>query len=255
VTNKPSATKFNALLKKIGGAEPAAMPGADDPVGVLITSFLMWDATTAETLAAYEKINEHIVDNNDLRVCMPGEIISFIGERYPQAATRAQRLRATLRDVYLREHNISLERVADMGKRDVKKYVETLDGIVPYVANRLMMVCFDIHAFPADERLRRCLVDADVIDEEIDLIQLTAWLTKHVKASAVRQAHCDLQAWSDETGSRSVRTKKKKTNSRAKPGAGKAADRKPAARKTTARKSAAAKKTTTKKKKTAGRKK
>ena len=77
----------------------------------------------------------------------------------------------------------------------MKKYIETLDGIVPFAASRVMLMCFDSHAIPVDDRLRRCLVEADVIGDELELPQLATWLAKQVKANAARQTHFDLQKW------------------------------------------------------------
>ena len=119
VTNAAAnAKKLTALLKKLGTVSPPEMPGVNDPVGVLVISTLMWESTTEKAITAYNRLMEQVVDFNDLRVCMPEEVVSVIGARYPKAQERSERLRAMLRNIYLREHAVSLDRLADGGKRD-----------------------------------------------------------------------------------------------------------------------------------------
>jgi endonuclease III len=194
----PSTKNFKALVKRLDGAAlPPVLPGSGDPVSVLIQSFLLWEASAERAAAAYRRLIESVVDFNDLRVTMPSEIVELIGERYPNAAERAQRLRAALRDVYLREHEMSLLRLQKLGKREVKKYVETLDGIVPYVAARLLLLCFETHSLPVDEQLRRRLVETQVADAGIGIDDLAAWLTRQVKPEDGVRIHHALQAWVD----------------------------------------------------------
>ena len=250
---------LQALLKKIGTPDVPELLPADDPVAILIYSFLVWETTVEKADAAYAKIVENVVDYNDLRVCMPHEIVEIIGERFPQAHERAQRLRATLRDVYLREHIVSLDSLAELGKRDLRKYVESLDGIPPYVAARLMLLCYDTHGIPVDEKLHWALVDTGVVDADDDLTEVGSWLTRQVKADDGAVTHQRLQAWCDTVvpTKRKVPKKaaaaagtKKKTTTKKKATAKKAPSKKTTKKKTTtktaARKSAA-KKTTTRK--------
>ncbi len=117
---------FSALMKKIG--KPAPPPKQEDPIDVLVMSFLMWDSTAAKAKAAYERIQQRIVDFNDLRVSMPQEIAGFIGSRYPRAEERSQRLRAVLRNIYNREHAVSL---VDGLKKALKR--NRLDQIIHHV--------------------------------------------------------------------------------------------------------------------------
>ena len=73
---------FSALMKKIG--KPASPPEGEAAIDVLVMSFLMWESTAAKAKTAYERIQQRIVDFNDLRVSMPQEIVDFIGSRYPK---------------------------------------------------------------------------------------------------------------------------------------------------------------------------
>ena len=133
---RQSAKNFSSLLKKLGKPkEPLPLEDAD-PVTVLVMSFLMWDATTARAVTAHKRLMDRVVDYNDLRVSMPHELVDWIGPRYPQALERCQRMRAALRHLYDREHAVNLDRLRELGRREVKTYLRSLDGVAPYVADR-----------------------------------------------------------------------------------------------------------------------
>ncbi len=201
----PCTQTFGRLLRRLTSAAPPLPdpPAPADAVPVLITSFLMWESTTARASAAWRRISEHVVDLNDLRVCMPQEIVELVGERYPASLERAQRLRATLRHIYKREHEIKLDRLQSMGKREIRQYVRSLDGIPPYAADRVTLLCFDTHCVPVDDRLRRCLAREGVCDEDADINELATWVSRQVKSTEARAAHLALQGWVDRVGGRS----------------------------------------------------
>lgn len=194
-----SAKALNDLLKKLGTAAPIEYPDADDPVAVLVMSMLLWDSNSTKAIAAYQKLRAAVVDFNELRVCMPKELIDHVGVRYPQAAERCQRMRAALNDVFQREHDVKLDHLRTVGKRDVKKYVDSLDGITPYASARVQLMCFDTHAMPADEQLRKLLIGAGVVEDTLDVAEVSNWLTRYVKSGEGMAAHFALQTWV-ETG-------------------------------------------------------
>jgi hypothetical protein len=161
-------------------------------------SMLLWESSTDKALAAYVRLMEQVVDFNDLRVCMPHETLEIIGPRYPRALDRVQRLRAVLRNIYLREHAMKLDRLPATGKREIKKYIESLEGIVPYAAARVLLLSFDTHCIPVDDQLRTHLIDADVVDASIEIPELSNWLSTQVKAGDGATAHFALQSWIDD---------------------------------------------------------
>jgi endonuclease III len=194
-----SAKALASLLRKLARPEPAA-PENGDPIEVMVRSFLMWEATTEKAAVAFKRITDRIVDFNDLRVSMPSEIVECIGARYPLALERSERLRAALRHAYKREHAMSLQRLRDLNRREVKQYMRSLDGICPYVADRVTLICFGGHCVPVDERLRRALVRSGVGDESADIAEMASWLARQVKAADAAATHQMLQAWCDQAG-------------------------------------------------------
>ncbi len=199
MSNSSSCAKsLNSLLKKIGIVEAPDFPEANDPVAVLILSFLMWESTTSKALDVYRRIKENMVDFNDLRVCMPHEVVETIGRRYPLAQERCERLRATLRHIFLREHVVSLDCLKGQGKREIKKYIETLDGVMTYSAARIQLVAFNTHGIPVDEQLRGLLVAHEAAEESLSLTDLSSWLSRQIKAEKSLETHYALQNWVDK---------------------------------------------------------
>jgi hypothetical protein len=174
----------------------------------------MWDASTEKALTAYGRLFESIIDFNELRVCMPHETAGYLGTRYPLATERSERLRAILRNIFLREHEVTLDPLHSATKREVKRYLESLEGMVPYIAGRVMLLCFEVHTIPVDELLRQQLIAASAVDETATVGEISSWLGRQIKARDGRQRHYDLQAWVDRTGGKtSARSRRKKAPS------------------------------------------
>ncbi len=201
VNNQDGAKKFAGLLRKLNKPPLPDPEESKDAVAVLIKSFLIWDSTTAKASAAYKRIMDRVVDYNDLRVTMSYELAEWIGPRYPKAQERCQRIRAALQHMYSREHAVSLDRLHSLGRREVKHYLRSLDGIAPYVADRVTLLCFEAHCVPVDDRLRRALIAAAVCDDTVTVNDLSSWLARQVKAANSTATHHALQAWSDRPGS------------------------------------------------------
>ncbi len=211
------AKRLTTLLKRLPGSEPPDFSAGEeesspDPVAVLIASFLLWESNSTKALTAWKNLNTRIVDYNDLRVCMPQEVLEFIGVRYPRGLERCQRLRASLRDIYHREHAVRLDSLEKEGKRESRRYLESLEGMVPYVAARVSLLCFGSHAVPVDDQLRSHLIAVGAADDSAEIVELSSWLERHIKADDAVVAHHTLQGWVDRGGgepkARSRTTKK-----------------------------------------------
>lgn len=220
-SSSPGAKNLREVLKRFTKSPTPAFPDADDPVAVLIQSFLLWEATTTDARAAYVAMKNHFVDYNELRVSLPHEIVRALGLRDGRALDRCHRLRAVLTDIFKREHAVTLQRLSQLGKRELRKYLDELEGMVPFVASRLSLLCFNSHSIPVDDRLRERLIEAEVADAGMDVNELSVWLARHVKASHGPRMHFALQAWCDasagrhrqaEGAARSRRSTRKKTS-------------------------------------------
>jgi hypothetical protein len=234
------AKKFKTLCKKLPSAEVQAHE--DGPVAELIYSQLLWNATTRQADAAYKKLKNAFIDMNDLRMNMPHETIDVIGVSYPQAEDRSRRLRAMLRGIYLREHDVKLESISEAGKTEAKEYIQSLEGMTHFVSGRILALCFGVSVFPIDDRTFQALMQEGVLHVETDLDEAASWLGRQVKAKDVSKVHGGLHAWVESKPVVKKKTVKKKSGKKTV----KKAPKKVAQKKVTKKKTA--KKKTTKKK-------
>lgn len=207
MTTSDPSKKLQTLVKRLRteygepGDAPFTPPLTPDEFGPVLHQFLyamlLWDSTTSHATHAAKRLADAVVDLNELRICFAEELADLLGERYPRCKERAQRLKAALTEIYRREHSLSLERVAQMNKRDARTYLETLDGVPGYVAHRVLLVCVGGHAVPCDTRLHHLLEDEKAIEPGLTTEEASAWLEHQFKSGEGPEAHFLLQHWSD----------------------------------------------------------
>lgn len=196
------AKKLLTLLKKLRADYPAVRdaaaeccPEGHDPlVWQLVFSFMCWESSAQKAAQATRKLHAGVIDYNELRVCLPDELIALIGERYPRAPERVQRLRSTLNDLYRREHTVSLQHLPALPKREARAYLDSLEGLPPYIASRLMLLNLGGHAFPLDERLYLTLLEEQAVPAgEFD--EVAGWLERTIHAGEALESYLLLEAW------------------------------------------------------------
>ena len=209
---------------------------------------------------------EDVTDLNELRVTVVDDYLEYFGGGCPRADERADRLRATLRGIYHTEHCTDLSGPAGGSKKEFREYLDTLEGMTPFVAARTVLVATNAHAIPVDERTLRLLVKSGVLDADATIDSASQTMTRLVSASSALESHLALQMMSEKERATPVvdlpgtvpeepsvkskagaskKTASKKTASK-KTATKKAASAKPAAKKAASKKSTA-KKSATKK--------
>ncbi len=170
-----------------------------EPVlGCFLRSFLMWESTAAKAAQALRKLELAIVDFNELRACMPDEIVRIIGERYPRAAERALRLRTGLNIIFSREHRVTLEPLAGLERKEAREHLERIDGVPAFVAARVCLLALSHHSAPVDSRIHRRLIEAKVVGADSHAEDAGAMLEKKTRAGELPEVYLLLQRWADE---------------------------------------------------------
>ena len=188
--------KLTSVLKGLKKKAELHAPDAD-PIEVLTMALLAWESTTSKARAMYDRLCQHTVDWNDLRVCMPEEIVALSGDKSPEALERATRLKMTLRAVYRRNHEVTLEPELAARRREAKTAIEALEGIPSYAAARVLSVCFEVPIVPVDSQVRELLLSKGAVHKEASEEDISKWMTKLVKAGDVLDVHARLQGWVD----------------------------------------------------------
>jgi len=169
-------------------------PATDaDPVREPVYSLLLWEAGTTKATAAAKRLAEGVVDVNELRSCLEDEIVRLIGPRYPRAAERAARLRASLHQIYRDGNTVSLARLESMSKREARAYLEGIEGVPSFVSARVLLVNLGGHAFPLDRRLHRLLADEGAIEADPFSEGAGAWVERQIRAGEALDAYLALE--------------------------------------------------------------
>jgi hypothetical protein len=187
------AKKFKIFCQKL--PVTTAEAHADGPVAEVIYSQMLCNATSKQADSAYRKIMRACIDWNDLRMNMPRETIELIGVSYPHADDRSRRVRAILRAIYLREHDVKLSSLFEAGKTEAKEYIQTLEGMSHFVSGRVLSLCFGVSAFPIDDRTFNALMNEGLLHDEADIEEAASWLGRQVKAKDVGKVHGSIHAW------------------------------------------------------------
>lgn len=190
--------KFHALWKRHLPKARVTEPNAADLVALLVHSSLLYDAPRKMADEATQRIRSANVDWNEFRVNLIEDMVQTIGMRYPDAFARMRRLRLSLNDVYSRHHRVSLDILIGKPKRDVRTYLENLEGMPAYVVARFMLLAMNVPLIPVDQTLVDLLVEKGVLDEPADPTLLADQLAKIVRPDKAAEVHAALTAAAEE---------------------------------------------------------
>lgn len=199
---------LKALLKKLEAKfEPAAdappcPDHADRVVHELIYSLLLWEAGPVKARAAIDRIDQAVVDYNELRICMTDELIVILGPRYPLVVERAARLHDCLNEVYVRENGLTLSSLAARSKRDARTYLDSLPGMPTFATARICLQALGAHAFPLDSRLAKRLVREGVLGDGDCVDTAASKIERIFRAGEALPAYGRIESWAELTPAR-----------------------------------------------------
>lgn len=185
---------------------------------MLVYSFLLWESTPRQAAAGLQRLGESIIDLNDLRVAMPTEVAELTGMRDGLAGERTARLRAVLNDVFRREHLVTLGRLESISKREVRDYLDALEGMPSFVAARVTLLGFGGHAVPIDSRLQKMLTSEGVFESGTSPDDAERWLERQIRATDAEDIALLLEGWRDADRSRAGSKDAPASRSRSKKG-------------------------------------
>ena len=189
------------LTGLLGSLEPAEVlpefehEGFDPLIDLLLYSFLLWESTPQRAATARADLHETVIDANELRVSMPDEIEAWIGLRDRVSRERAERLRASLNAIFRHEHAVTLQGLSMVSKREVRDYLDSLEGMTPFVAARVTLFGFQGHAIPVDRKLCTQLAREQVLKPGLPPEDAERWLERQIRASDAEQIVRVLEAW------------------------------------------------------------
>lgn len=191
--------KFASLVRRHGGTPIGPTPvlqglEPNDPLAVLLTNYLLWESTLPLAKEALERISRVVVDVNELRVMLERELADTIGERYPFVEERARRLRATLNDVFRRQHRTSLDHLRNASRKDQRGYVEGLAEIPPFVAGRTLSVAFELPSPTVDDSMVEALFQQGIVEATATTLDVSQWIARHHRLEELGKVNAALEA-------------------------------------------------------------
>ncbi len=186
---------IKAVLKAYTPAEPYE-PML--PIREFIFTFLLWNTTSTKANIAYKKFMGAYVDENEFRVTQADDLKELLGVQYPNLDERIERMQASLNDAYNREHEVSIASCLELSKRDGRKYLDTLEGIAPYMSARITLICLGGHAVPIDDRMLESLIEAEIFEINATVSDAISTMERAVRASDGPAVYAAMQAWADD---------------------------------------------------------
>jgi hypothetical protein len=197
-----------AVLAVPGHAQDVARacPFHGDRLLRLLThSYLVWELGTLAGDAALERLCAGVVDANELRVSLVDEIMELVADPArpdPRGAERALRLKATLNDLFTRQHRLTLDHLASVSKKAAWTQLAGLAQVPRFVAARVALVGLGIHAMPVDGAMVRWIVDSKglkgEVASELGTDEVAGLIERMVPAGELIEVYACLQASVDQ---------------------------------------------------------
>jgi endonuclease III len=186
---KSAYSKF----KGMAGVKPSPEPV--DPVDQLVLATLSQECPASRAAKALKQLQQDMIDYNELRVSTPAEISESIGRLVPRSVYRAKILVKLLNAVFQREYAVSLASLSSKGVRDAKAYLDSLDGMTPYVSASILLWSLGGHAIPVNDGALDFLRRQELIEPTANSAEVQAFLERNISSAEARSFCLDLEAY------------------------------------------------------------
>ncbi|MGD8453191.1 MAG: hypothetical protein PVJ57_15340 [Phycisphaerae bacterium] len=186
---------FNTLRSKLGRVSP---PASSDPITQMILGILSRDVPESKARSALDLLRGMVVDYNELRVIPPIELADMIGD-YPDVRLKCEDVSRSLNRVFARNHVISLAHLTDQSARDVRAYLDSIDGLEDYTRARVRLLGLQQHAIYLDEAMWAYARQEEIVDKRCSLGEAQSFLERQISPEDALEfvALLGRQAWSE----------------------------------------------------------
>jgi endonuclease-3 len=176
-----------ALRRRYG--EPPRL-AVTHPVEHALRAILAEETTAQEAEKALDRLHEHFVDLNDLRVSRPREIREVLGQDFPRSSHKARVIPRLLDQIFKQHNSMVWDFIEAMGKVETRAYFRKLEEVRPFVAAVIARDCAGAHAFPVDNDVARVLARLGILDPaKQSEAKMQAFLERAVKANRAYEVH------------------------------------------------------------------
>jgi endonuclease III len=193
--------KLRKLYQSLKGKYPKVQsPAYERLVDAFVYAIISEKMTLAAAQTAIRKINDYFVDLNELRVSQVEEIGEMLGEDISVTRNIATALSESLRVIFNKYNQISLESLKKVGKRPAKLAIERIDGASHFVSNYCMLTYLHGHAMPLTEGMMEYLKKKELVHPSADQQEIEGFLTRQIPAKNMYEFYVLLRQESELSG-------------------------------------------------------
>lgn len=192
------ADELKSLVKKFAKEAKAPAITKQDPLRALTRAIFCFDTTDAKADEALAVIDREFVDINELRVGTDLEVRDLIGEKFPQIDKRALMASSILNGIFDREGVLSLDRIANLKKAEIRQYLRDLPGMTPFVEAYTLLYGFEVSAMPLDDMGAAHLKQAGVVDPAATIEEAQKFIEGHAKPEEMSELFAGLRRHAKE---------------------------------------------------------
>jgi len=164
----------------------------------MILGIFSRDAPESKAREALDGLRALVVDYNELRVVPAIEMAEMVGV-LPAARLKCEDLSRALNKVFTREHEVSLDRLGGLPRKEVVDYLESIGGLDAYSRARVRLLGLQQHAIPLDEAMWAYARKTQIVHRRCSLEEAQAFLERRIPEDEALEfvALLEKQAWAE----------------------------------------------------------
>jgi len=164
----------------------------------MILGIFSRDLPESKAREALDRLRGMVVDYNELRVIAAPELAEMLGD-YPDVRLKCEDVSRALKSIFAREHTISLDGIAELPKKELRAYLDQIEGLEAYTRARIQLQGFQRHAIPLDEAMWAYARNVRIVDKRCPLVEAERFLERQIPEGDALEfvALFKRQAWAE----------------------------------------------------------
>jgi hypothetical protein len=189
--------KLHRSLKSKGGK--VSMPPYDDPISQLILGVFSRDNPESKAREVLDRLRQFVVDYNELRVTSPREMAEYLGSGVTGLYTKCEDISRALNRIFAQEHIVSLSHLEGRPVKEMRAYLDGVEGLEAYSRARIRLQGLRQHAVPLDEAMWAYAIREQIVDANCELEEAQQFLERQIPKDAALEfvALLRKQAWQE----------------------------------------------------------
>ena len=193
------ATRLKQLVRSLRTRlGKVGRPSTGDAITQMILGIFSRNVPETKAREALDQLRGLVVDYNELRVIPPIEMTEMVAS-LPDARLKCEDLSRALNKVFNQEHEVTLERLRELPKKEIIEYLELIDGLDDYSRARIRLFGLSQHAIPLDEAMWAYARKVGIVDKNCSLQDAQAFLERRIDEPEALEVVglLEKQAWTE----------------------------------------------------------